>query len=118
MPKKSGIRVRNIKRNPSEEFIGVADILDFYTMGQFRVGLTGPEIKCALSQIQKDKRIPQQYRKLKIEKLMEKFNTIAGINTVGVFSCPICKERISLLYRHDAVRFADKLFFDKKTYWD
>jgi hypothetical protein len=78
-----------------------ADIEQF---GEYREGLTGAEIKEYLH-----KRAPRR----KIAKLIKQFSNIAGINTGAVTSTGQ-----SLMYRHDVLRFADKVLLNKDTYFD
>lgn len=84
--------------------------LDLESFGQFRMGLTKEEIKDYLR---------ARANTLNVERLYKKFCDIAGCNTMSSFHCPKCKYNTSLLYRHDALRFADVLFGKtKETYWD
>ena len=83
---------------------------DIYSFGLFRVGLTGQEIKEYLQ---------ARANKLNVSGLIKKFYEIAGINTVGVYTCYSCKKSTYLMYRHDVLRFAHILFGKTKyTYFD
>lgn len=79
--------------------------------GNYRLGLTGKEIK----QYLKVKcELPQYKKKFKYSsKLYNEFVKIMGINTVAVGP-----EGQNLTYRHDIERFAGVLFDRKKTYLD
>lgn len=83
-------------------------VLDNY--GQFTVGLTSDEI---------DNYLVVRANTLSIKKLRKKFDKIVGINTCGMYICPKCKDCVSLMYRHDVLRFSDVLFGKNKcTYFD
>ena len=77
--------------------------------GTYRLGLTREEIKDYLR---------ARANKIRVEKLYKEFCKIAGVNTMGVYTCPDCGMHKSLMYRHDVKRFADVLFKGIPTYWD
>ena len=98
---------KKIKFKSHEKERGSLDLTHF---GQFRIGLTGEEIKNYL-RARADKK--------GIERIYKSFCNIAGCNTVGSFQCPDCNVLHSLMYRWDVKRFADVLFgVTKDTYFD
>jgi hypothetical protein len=72
--------------------------------GEYRLGLTGEEIKEYLH-----KRAPRR----KIARLIKEFAEVAGVNT-GATTI----DGRMLMYREDVRRFADKLLLKKDTYFD
>lgn len=88
----------------------VDDEYDLESYGQFRIGLTSNEIKNYLR---------ARSNTLNVERLVKKFNKIAGCNTQGIFQCELCDCSQGLMYRWDVLRFADVLFGKTKgTYFD
>jgi len=84
--------------------------LDLAHYGQYKMGLTTNEIKDYLI---------VRSGKLNIEKLYKKFVDISGVNTVAIYTCPDCKKKTVLIYRHDVQRFSNVLFgITKETYFD
>lgn len=71
--------------------------------GLYRMGLTDEEIRIYLNA-----------RNTKgIKRVYDKFNKIAGVNTMSV-----TPDGQPLMYRHDVERFANKLFNGTETYFD
>jgi len=89
----------------------MVDPVDINEFGKYRLGLTRNEIKEYLEQ----RRIPCS-KTCKNRQLYKEFCKIAGSNTCAVIREG--KKDISLMYRHDVERYADKLFFNKETYFD
>ena len=80
------------------------DKIDLRYYGDYRIGLTGKEIKEYLK---------NRANTTKLGNLYRRFVKIAGVNTMG-----IAPNGESLMYRHDVERFADVLFLNKPTYFD
>ena len=78
--------------------------LDLNSYGTYRQGLTGDEIKDYLR---------VRANTLKIERLYKKFSDISGCNT----GCATPDGKF-LMYRWDVLRFANKLFNGKETWFD
>jgi hypothetical protein len=78
-------------------------------IGKYTMGMTSEEIESYLG---------RRANTLSTKTLVNKFNKICGVNTMGVHICPKCGEHIALMYRHDVERFADVLFYRKQTYFD
>jgi hypothetical protein len=83
--------------------------------GNFTLGMTSDEVDDYLRR-RNAKRL--RLKEPAVRDVIKKFNKIAGVNTCGAVQCPKCKEWISLMYRHDVQRFADKLFDGTETYFD
>ena len=77
--------------------------------GIFKHGMTVQEV---------NEYLKERNKKYKIRNVYNKFGKIAGVNTGALVICPECGKQISLMYRHDVLRFADKLFLGKETYFD
>jgi len=89
------------------------EISDIYHYGVYRRGLTSEEIKRYLKiRARTDSKV-----KKSVKTLAKQFNKVAGINT-GAVEFLEDKTPVSLMYRHDVKRFADKLFLGKETYFD
>lgn len=80
------------------------DSINLESYGVYRIGLLSDEI---------DDYLRARGNTLNIKKLRKQFDEIAGCNTMG-----ISPDGKGLMYRWDVERFADKLFFNKQTYWD
>ena len=85
------------------------DDLGLSKFGRFTIGLTHDEIKDYLR---------VRANQSGVERLYKKFCKIAGVNTMGMYTCPKCGDHRSLMYRHDVKRFADVMFLGIPTYWD
>lgn len=83
--------------------------VDISCFGDYTTGLSNSEI---------DKYLMRRANTEAITRIRERFNKIAGVNTVGVHQCEMCGKQMSLMYRHDVERFADVLFLGKGTYFD
>jgi hypothetical protein len=96
-------------------------MIDIEDYGIFKSGLTSEEIKEYLN-ARWNWRIAQGYKKPEFKSfnaLYKKFYDIAGVNTCQVVKCPNCNESLTLMYRHDILRFANVLFgVTKDTYFD
>jgi hypothetical protein len=80
--------------------------LDLSTYGLYRLGLTDKEVENYI----KARCMLPQYKKFK--NTIKKFWERAGVNTMVIVDGKI------LMYRHDVLRYADKLFLGKETYFD
>lgn len=89
-------------------------ILKLENYGAYRHGLTDKEIDKYLRVRSRE----TKYSKYSAGQLRNKFNKIAGINTMAVVICEKCKKELVLMYRHDVLRFADQMFLGVPTYWD
>ena len=90
----------------------MVDPVDINEFGKYRLGLTSKEIKEYLAL-----RWKEQFNGVRIKKsLYNQFYKIVGVNTCAVIREG--KKDISLMYRHDVERYADKLFLNKSTYFD
>ena len=91
-------------------------MVDINEFGKYRLGLTRSEIKAYLAVRWNELVSPKE----KIKKIGElqylQFCKIAGVNICAVIREG--KKDISLMYRHDVERYADKLFLNKSTYFD
>lgn len=78
---------------------------NIWNYGVYRLGLTREEIK---------NYIRARANKMDVDDLLEKFNEIAGCNTMAGTPDGKC-----LMYRHDVIRYADVLFGKTDyTYFD
>jgi len=82
---------------------------DLTYFGQYSMGLTGEEIKDYLRVLT---------NKENVEKVYLKFCDVAGVNTMGIYTCEKCGESFPLMYRHDVRRFAEALLNGTPTYFD
>lgn len=92
-------------------------MLDIYQFGKYRLGLTDDEIKEWLKLRWNELSLTKNKPIKKINKATwDKFQKIAGVNTMAVIQNG--HKKIVLMYRHDVERFTDKLYLNKKTYFD
>jgi len=87
----------------------VKEKIDLEQCGIYQMGLTTSEIKEYLK---------KRAGITKLGRLYEKFNRIAGVNTVGAGRCEFCGKQFSLMYRHDVERFTNLLLKGIPTYFD
>jgi hypothetical protein len=78
---------------------------DLENYGIYRLGLTGCEIYDYLQ-------VRCHQSKIPFKGIVNKFYRIAGCNTCAVI------DGKTLMYRHDVLRFAEKLFNGTNTYFD
>lgn len=78
--------------------------VDINNFGEYRHGLAKEEIK---------KYIGLRANTLNVVRLYDRFNGIAGCNTSA-----LGPQGQLLMYRHDVLRFTDKLLLGKETYFD
>ena len=83
--------------------------IDLQYYGQYRIGLTGKEIKEYLK---------KRTGRTLLGDLYIRFCKISGVNTVEMGHCEYCGEVFSLMFRNDVERFADVLFLGIPTYFD
>jgi 20S proteasome alpha/beta subunit len=87
-------------------------MIDINEYGKYRIGLTSEEIQEYLKERYNEglKALPIPYKTIKkcLKATYKKFCAIAGVNTVGVVKKD--NKNITLMYRYDVKRFADKLF--------
>lgn len=93
------------------------NMIDINDFGKYRLGLTNDEIKEWLK-LRWNELLSWRGKPIKkINKATwNKFWEIAGINTMA--GVKEGKKVIALMYRHDCERFTNKLFLNRKTYFD